>query len=425
MRKLPAGALLRVPVRDGPALAEPQHWWRLDEVALAGAGEPFDGGPEAAVDAFEDLLGDAVERRMVADVPLGGLLSGGLDSTAVVALMQSRATRPVKTFTIGFEESSHDESADAARVAAHLGTHHRTLVATPRDALAVIPRLPTLYDEPFADSSQIPTALVCELARSQVTVALSGDGGDEGLAGYDRYFRSLTRWKRLAAVPLALRRGVARGLGILAPVRLEKVGDALDAESLRDLFVRMNARCPDPRRFVPAARPLESLFTAPECWPDLADPLAWMMWLDGALRLPESILVKVDRASMAVGLEVRCPLLDHRVVEFLASVPTAWKVRAGRRKWLLRQLLARHLPKALTEREKRGFGVPLGAWLRGPLRDWAESLLSAQRLRDDGLLDPAAVRAVWRQHLAGHRERRFLLWNVLAFQAWRESIEIR
>jgi asparagine synthase (glutamine-hydrolysing) len=335
--------------------------------------------------------------------------------------MQARSARRVKTFTIGFEEASHDESADAARVAAHLGTDHQTLVARPRDALELIPELPALYDEPFADTSQIPTALVCRLARRHVTVALSGDGGDELLAGYDRYFACLDRWRWLGRVPRAARSAASRALGALAPVRLEKVSRTLAAESQADLFVRLNARCGDVRALVPGAKPLASWFDAPGSWPSLADPLAWMMWLDTAQRLPESILVKVDRASMGVGLEVRCPLLDHRVVELLARMPTGWKVRDGKRKWLLRHLLARHVPPALTERPKRGFGIPLGAWLRGELREWAESLLDERGLRQDGLLDARAVREVWHGHLGGRRDRPLLLWNLLAFQAWQRS----
>jgi asparagine synthase (glutamine-hydrolysing) len=422
VHKLPAGSLLRVRVERGaPALAPLERWWRLEDVAARGAREPFAGSPEEGVAALDALLGDAVERRMIADVPLGALLSGGLDSTAVVALMQARASGRVATFTIGFEEASHDESADAARVAAHLGTDHQMLVARPRDALELIPELPVLYDEPFADTSQIPTALVCRLARRHVTVALSGDGGDELLAGYDRYFRCLTRWRWLRGIPRGARAGAGRALAALAPVALEKVVRTLPAADLADLFVRMNARCADPRTLVPAARPLPSWLDERAGWPPLADPLALMMWLDAAQRLPESMLVKVDRASMAVGLEVRCPLLDHRVVELLAGMPTGWKVRGGERKWLLRRLLARYLPPGLAERPKRGFGVPLGAWLRGELREWAESLLDERRLREDGLLDAAGVRAVWRAHLAGRRNRPLLLWNLLVFLAWQRA----
>lgn len=417
--KLPAGSLLRVRPGQGGPSGPPVSWWRLDEVVEAGARRPFEGSREEAVDAFEALLGDAVERRMLADVPLGGLLSGGVDSAAIVSLMQARARGPVRTFTIGFEERSHDESEGAARVAAHLGTDHHTLVARPRDALELVPDLPSLYDEPFADTSQIPTALVARLARSQVTVALSGDGGDELLAGYDRYFKILTRWRGLGWLPAGLRHEAARGLRRLAPVRAERAALALEAGNLRELFVAANARCPDPSVFVPAARPLPTAFSAPEAGPDVP-PLSWMMWLDAALRLPESILTKVDRASMAVGLEVRCPLLDTRVVALLARMPEPWKVRRGERKWLLRRVLERHLPPDLPGRAKRGFGVPLDRWLRGPLRDWAEALLDPRALAQDELLDGPAVQAVWEQHLAGRRDRRFLLWNLLVLQAWRQ-----
>jgi asparagine synthase (glutamine-hydrolysing) len=421
VHKLAAGSLLRVRQGGAAGPVEPVRWWRLDDALLRGAREPFEGSPEEAVDALETLLSDAVARRMIADVPLGGLLSGGVDSATVVALMQSRAQRPVRTFTIGFDEASHDESAAAARVASHLRTDHQTLVATPGDARDVIPALPALYDEPFADTSQIPTALVCRLARRHVTVALSGDGGDEVMAGYDRYFRSLSRWRGMRPWPLPLRSAAAAALERLAPVRFERAAHALRSESLEDLFVRLNARCPDARRLVLDARQLPSAFDDRAGWPALTDPLARMMWLDAALRLPECFLVKVDRASMGVSLEVRCPLLDHRVIEWAARIPTAWKVREGHRKWLLRRVLDRHVPPALSERPKRGFGVPLAAWLRGPLREWAESLLDPRRLRQEGFLAPDAVTEIWRQHLGGRRDRGLLLWNLLAFQSWLES----
>ena len=254
-----------------------------------------------------------------------------------------------------------------------------------------------------------------------MTVALSGDGGDEAMAGYDRYFRSLTRWRAMGPWPRALRGAAAAALDRLAPVRLERAAHALRSESLEDLFVRLNARCPDARALVPDAQRLPSVFDDRTGWPALTDPLARMMWLDAALRLPECFLVKVDRASMGVGLEVRCPLLDHRVIEWAARIPTAWKVREGHRKWLLRRVLDRHVPPALTDRAKRGFGVPLAAWLRGPLREWAESLLDPRRLRQEGFFAPDAVAAIWRQHLGGRRDRGLLLWNLLAFQSWQES----
>jgi len=421
VRKLPAGSLLTVDARGAPVGAAPRGFWSARRVVEEGAAEPFRGSEQEAVSALDDLLRDAVARRMVADVPLGGLLSGGIDSSAVVALMQACSERPVSTFSIGFREAGHDEAPHARRVAAHLGTDHRELVATPREAVDVIPRLPHLYDEPFADVSQIPTFLVSQLARREVTVALSGDGGDELFAGYDRYFRCLARWRWLARVPGPLRRGAARALAAVAPVRLEKVADAMVAANLQDLFVRMNARCPASTALVRGAAPSRSLLDRPEQWPARADPLQWMTFVDLAGRLRESILVKVDRASMGVGLEVRCPLLDHRVVEFAARIPTSMKWANGQGKWLLRRVLDRYVPRALVERPKMGFGVPIGEWLRGPLRDWAEALLDARRLDEEGFLDAAAVRSIWTQHLTRRRDRRFLLWNLLVFQSWLEA----
>ena len=421
VHKLPAGSLLTLDSRGEPADGGLRSFWSVRRVVESGAADPFRGSAAEAADALEALLRDAVERRMIADVPLGGLLSGGVDSSTVVALMQACSARPVRTFSIGFRESGHDEAPHARRVAAHLGTDHRELTVTPRDALGVIPRLPELYDEPFADVSQIPTFLLARLARSDVTVALSGDGGDESFAGYPRYFRCLRRWRWLSRIPQRARRGLAAALAAGAPVRLEKLADVLTATGLEELFLRMNARCPASLALVPGGAPPRTVLDDPERWPRVADPLQWMGAVDLDGRLRESILVKVDRASMGVALEVRCPLLDARVVEFAAHLPMALKVRHGRGKWLLREVLARHVPAALVDRPKMGFGVPIGAWLRGPLREWAEALLDAKRLRDAGHLDAALVRSLWSQHLSGRRDRRFLLWNLLMFQSWLEA----
>jgi asparagine synthase (glutamine-hydrolysing) len=419
VHKLAAGHWLELELGEqGATPAAPEAWWSLADVALAGAREPFAGTEDEAVDALEQALDTAVARRCVADVPLGALLSGGLDSAAVVASMSRHGAGPVRTFTIGFEEAAQDESQAAAAVARHLGTEHETLFATPRDVLDVVPSLPALYDEPFADTSQLPTALVSRLARSRVTVALSGDGGDEWLAGYDRYFRCLDRWRMLARVPAAFRRAAAAGLEAAAPLRFDVLADTLRATDVRDLFVRANARLPDPTRLVPGAGRLSTLFDPEARALELEDPLAWMMWLDGAGRLPESILVKVDRASMAVGLEVRCPLLDPELVALCARFPTHWKVRDGTRKWLLRRAAERRIPPALLAGPKRGFGVPIAAWLRGPLREWGGDLLAPAALATHGHLDATAVRALWDEHQAGTRDRGFLLWNLLVFQAW-------
>jgi asparagine synthase (glutamine-hydrolysing) len=429
VRKLEPGTLLRIPAAPRASIPRAVAFWTAREAAERGAAERFAGAEREAEDALHDLLADAVERRMIADVPLGALLSGGIDSSTVVALMQTRGGKPVRTFAIGFREQAFDEAAHARAVAAHLGTDHTELTLGPSQALEVIPLLPALYDEPFADTSQIPTFLVSRMAREHVTVALSGDGGDELFAGYRRYFRCLARWRWLARLPAGARRGAARALAGAAAAawpaglpaaagRLGRVAEQLGAESLEDLFVRASARCPDARRFVPAASSPGGLLHAPERWADLDEPLERMMFLDLASNLPEDILTKVDRASMGVSLEVRCPLLDHRVVELAWRLPVALKARGGESKWILRRVLERYLPRELFDRPKMGFGIPLAAWLRGPLREWAEALLEPGRLRAQGHLDAAAVREVWAQHLAGWRDHRLLLWNLLSFQAW-------
>ncbi len=417
-RKLPAGTLLRFRPGDDPLARTPRPWWSLrrvaEEAALRAPLDPADA--EASLDA---QLRESVERRMRADVPVGAFLSGGIDSSLVVALMQQLAGDvPVRTFSLGYAEAEHDETPWAEGIARHLGTRHRTVIATPGAALEAIPRLAAVFDEPFADTSQIPTLLVCELARREVTVALSGDGGDELFAGYDRYFRCLDRWRRLARWPAVARRSVARSLETLAPLACDRLAHALAASGPTDLFVRANARTPRVARIVPGAGGAPDLLHAPQSWAQHPDPLREMMWLDLAGTLPESILVKVDRASMGVGLEVRTPLLDPRVVALALGLPRELLVAGGERKWLLRRVLERYVPRALFDRPKRGFGVPLGSWLRGPLREWAEALLEPRRVREAGHLEPAWVRAVWRQHLSGRRDRHLLLWNLLVFQAW-------
>jgi asparagine synthase (glutamine-hydrolysing) len=433
VRKLEPGTWLEIPAAPRAALPAPLTFWSAREVAERGQAQRFRGDEVEAEGALHELLADAVERRMISDVPLGALLSGGIDSSTVVALMQARSSTRVRTFAIGFREEAFDETAHARAVASHLGTDHTELTLTARDALEVIPSLPALYDEPFADTSQIPTFLVSRMAREHVTVALSGDGGDELFAGYRRYFRCLERWRWLARVPAGLRGGAARWLEGAAAAgwaagapgalgRLGRVAEQLGAASLEDLFVRASARCPDASRLVLGSPSPDGLLHAPQRWPRLAEPLERMMFLDLAGNLPEDILTKVDRASMGVSLEVRCPILDHRVVELAWQLPPAFKAQPGVGKWLLRRVLERYVPRELFERPKMGFGIPLAAWLRGPLRDWAEALLDPRRLRQAGYLEADAVRQVWSQHLSGWRDHRLLLWNLLSFQAWYDEI---
>lgn len=440
-RKLRPGWLAIV-AADGTIQERP--YWQLGEVAARGLAEARPVDMDEAAAELDRRLRDAVARRMIADVPLGALLSGGIDSSTVVALMQAQSARPVRTFTVGFAERTFDE-ADAARaVAVHLGTDHVELRVTPADAQAVVPRLPDIYDEPFGDASQIPTFLISAEARRHVTVCLSGDGGDEVFGGYVRHVWADRLWKRLspwpprvrrlgggllAAVPPGLAHGAYRAVEPLLPQswrqrhpaeKLRKLAALAAARTLDGGYLALVSAWPSPERIVPGARGLLPFGAVP--WPDEVSPtgVERMMLLDQATYLPDDILVKVDRASMAVGLEVRAPLLDHRILEWAWRLPQELRVDRGVGKRLLRQVLARYVPPALTERPKTGFGIPVGDWLRGPLRDWAESLLDPGRLAADGLIDPAPVRQTWQEHLRGRQDYSGRLWIVLMLQAWRE-----
>ncbi|MFP4614850.1 MAG: asparagine synthase (glutamine-hydrolyzing) [Thiohalorhabdus sp.] len=418
----------------------PRCYWDLRAVAETGAASAS-GDPEALADELEALLGDAVERRMAADVPLGAFLSGGYDSTTVAALMQACSHRPVRTFSIGFQEAAYNEAEHARAVANHLGTDHTELYVTPGEAREVIPELPTIWDEPFADSSQIPTYLVSRLARRHVTVALSGDGGDELFCGYHQYALGVRLWNRLRRVPLGLRRRLAEALSRTpAPVldaaakglprrlrraasadRLLKLAEVLPPTAGEEFYRRLISHWKAPEQVVRGGTEPGTLLTEPGRWPDLPGLRERMMYFDALTYLPDDILAKTDRATMAVSLEARIPLLDHRLVEFAWRVPTDLKYRQGQGKWLLRQVLYRHVPAALMDRPKMGFEVPIEHWLRGPLRDWAEDLLDEKRLREEGILRPEAIRRMWQEHLSGHRRWNYHLWDVLMFQAWQRE----
>jgi asparagine synthase (glutamine-hydrolysing) len=413
----------------------------MRSVAEAGAANPESLPAAEAEDQLDGLLRSSVGMRMVADVPLGAFLSGGVDSSTVVALMQAQSTRPVRTFSIGFAESGYDEAQDAKRVAAHLGTDHTELYVTPHEARAVIPRIPTLYDEPFADSSQIPTLLVSELARRHVTVSLSGDGGDELFGGYDRYFLLQNVWRRIGRAPRWGRVGVAAAMTSLSPAawdraigwagpllparariprfgdRVHKLAGMVGHGSPGALYHDVASLWKDPASVVIGGREPPTPLTDPNVVA-VDDVVARAMYLDTVTYLPDDILAKVDRASMGVSLEARVPMLDHRVVEWAWRLPMDLKVRDGQGKWLLRRVLDRYVPRHLVERPKMGFGVPVGEWLRGPLRPWAEELLAERRLRDGGYFGPAPVRALWAEHLEGSRSWAYHLWGVLMFEAW-------
>ncbi|MFN2566823.1 MAG: asparagine synthase (glutamine-hydrolyzing) [Gemmatimonadaceae bacterium] len=444
IRKLRPGVVLVLPWRGGRAAASPAEtaYWSARAIAEAGSRSPFRGTVGDAEQELDRLLRDAVALRMAADVPLGAFLSGGVDSSVVVALMQAQSARPVRSFAIGFTEESYDEARHARTVAAHLGTDHTELYVTPAEATDVIPRLPTMYDEPFADSSQIPTYLVSALARRHVTVSLSGDGGDEVFGGYNRYVWGRAIWRRTNWMPRPLRGAIARSLSLLSAESLDAIASSLDpviparlrvrrpGEKLHKLAAVLGAVDAagmyegltthwDPStRLVRGAGALAAARAEDPAPAQLPDLVSTMMYMDLVGALPDDMLVKVDRASMAVSLEARVPLLDHRVVEFAWTLPVSMKIRDGEGKWLLRKVLDRYVPRAYVDRPKTGFEVPIGAWLRGPLRDWAESLLDERRIREAGLLDATQVRQRWRDHLSGDGDWRHHLWDVLMFQSW-------
>ncbi|MEL1263095.1 asparagine synthase (glutamine-hydrolyzing) [Pseudoxanthomonas putridarboris] len=421
IRKLPAGSLLRLDASAPDAVPTTYRWWDALARQEAAIEAGFEGDEAAALDAFDMLLRDAVALRMEADVPLGAFLSGGTDSSLVAALMQAQSARPVRSFSIGFDNAEHDESAHAAVVARHLRTDHTELRADGRAALELVPRMATVFDEPFADSSQLPMALLCQLTRRHVTVALSGDGGDELFFGYGRYARALRNHARigwLQRLPLAKRLaspGERARLGGWAALRAE-----LAAEGLQGAARLRVSRWRDPERVVRGARRRNTAYEDPAALPRNGTHGDALMALDFACYLPEDILTKVDRASMAVALEARAPLLDWRVAEFAWSLPFSMKWKDGELKHLPKALLCRYLPSTLVHRRKSGFGAPVGDWLKGPLRDWAEAQLDERRLREEGHFDPAPLRAMWTEFQAGRRKWHTHLWGVLMFQAWRE-----
>jgi asparagine synthase (glutamine-hydrolysing) len=455
--KLPPAAFLTVKSADGAPQAitpaataswaapglQPKTYWSVRKAAEAGLAKPF-GDIDEAVSALEQLLGEAVTQQMVADVPLGAFLSAGIDSSTVVALMQHHSDRPVKTFTVGFEEKAFNEAEYAKAIAGHLGTEHTEIYVTADDALRHVPTLATVYDEPFADPSQLPTLLLSELVRRHVTVCLTGDGGDELFGGYTRYWWSKRLWSVLKPFPALPRRWLAKGIntvpsgfwntlsrvghGLLPSAakgpqstpaeKLFKIADAMSSSDTAALYRNLVSYWKQPALVVLDGLEPDSVIDNSNRLANAADEVEHMQYWDQIGYLADDNLVKVDRASMAVSLETRVPLLDHRVVELSWRVPVAMKHREGVGKWLLRQVLYRHVPRAMMERPKMGFSMPLGRWLHTGLRDWAESLLSERALRRDGILDPAPIRRAWSDHLAGRRNLERQLWTVLMFQSW-------
>lgn len=426
--KLPPGAILTVRSVDSiDALPAPKPFWSFRDVAQTGQQHQFSGTFSEATDELERLLSDAIQLRMLADVPLGAFLSGGIDSSTVVALMQKLSTRPVKTFTIGFSEAEFNEAHFARDVAKHLGTEHTEQFVSPADAREVIPKLPHFYDEPFADVSQIPTYLVSQLARRHVTVSLSGDGGDELFCGYRRYFDANEYdWLR-TRVPAPLRSLGKWGCTLAAGVttgrmadRFRRISNLLGDSAAESRYIRNMTHWADDLGAVRDANPPPCLLSTPETWPVFPNEQSRWMFADTLTYLPEDILTKVDRASMAVSLEARVPIIDHRVVEFAWSLPHSYKYDGTISKKILRAVLERHVPQSLFDRPKTGFGVPIGQWLRGPLREWGEALLSESRLVQEGWFNARVVRRRWLEHQRGHVNWEFSLWDVLMFQAWLE-----
>lgn len=434
--KLQPGSILNM---DAQKKINIIRFWDFQEIANNGVRNRFQLTAEESEEQLDILLRDAIKRRMVADVPLGAFLSGGIDSSTVVALMQAQSTRPIKTFSIGFNEDGYDEAKYAKAVAKHLGTDHHELYLKPKEALSIIPSIPTWCDEPFADASQIPTYLVSKLAREKVIVSLSGDGGDELFAGYSRYFVGQSVWSWMGKLPMWVKNIGARGIQTFPPHywdqltqilpkryrsnllgdKLYKLADVLQTKHGLEFYQSLVSQWHRPVSLVKSGFEIGNPIFGHDS-EFKGNFVELMQKMDTLTYLPDDILAKVDRASMAVGLEARVPLLDHRVVEFAWRLPLNYKIRQGQGKWLLRQVLNRYVPKYFIDRPKMGFGVPIDKWLRGPLKDWAETLLAEDRLKQEGILNFEPIRQRWNEHQKGIRNWQYSLWGVLMFQSWKE-----
>lgn len=415
-------------------------YWSAGDAAQNGLHNPYAGNEAEITAQLDTVLRNSIRQRMVADVPLGAFLSGGIDSSTVVALMQAQSTQPIKTFTIGFDEPGYNEALFAREIAKHLGTDHTELIVKPSEALEIIPRLPTLFDEPFADSSQVPTFLVAQMARRHVTVSLSGDGGDELFAGYNRYTWAPRIWKNTGWVPVGLRKAASSTLNKLNPYlekfftfyntnkkcgvpqfrdKLQKVSAVLPLESPHAIYHHLTWHWENPYQIVKGSHSISDATNGKLT--NISDFMSWMQWMDLTAYLPDDILTKVDRASMGASLESRVPFLDdHRVIEFAWRIPLDMKIRDGKGKWLLRRVLYQYVPPELIERPKMGFSLPVGQWLRGDLFEWAEALLEETRLQREGFFDPKPIRSAWAEHKSGRYNHQDKLWGVLMFQAWQE-----
>jgi asparagine synthase (glutamine-hydrolysing) len=443
--KLLPGCILTITSDQPGVIPEPIDYWSMRCVAEKGNQNLFSGSEQEAISELDELLRDSVKSKMVSDVPLGAFLSGGIDSSTIVALMQAQSSRPIKTFTIGLHESDYNEAHHAKRIAKHLGTDHTELYLDPQDIINVIPNIPTLYDEPFADSSQIPSYLVAQMARQHVTVALSGDGGDELFAGYNRHVWIPRIWNKTSWLPLPLRRKLAVWLQLKSPAqwneiykkfkvflpsqyrqrvpgdKLHKLAGVLASKNPQEMYYGLVSHWRNPEGIVIGSTEPETVVTDNRRWASLDGLVEQIMFLDSVSYLPDDILVKVDRACMGVSLESRAPYLDHRVVEYAWRLPISMKLKDGQSKWILRQVLYKYVPQELTDQPKMGFGIPLDSWLREPLRDWAEFLLDAKRLREEGFFQPEPIREKWQEHLSGQRNWQHHLWDILMFESWLEN----
>ncbi|MCL4477639.1 MAG: asparagine synthase (glutamine-hydrolyzing) [Deltaproteobacteria bacterium] len=440
--KLAPGTILTLNTLKKETAPEITPYWLMRDVAEYGVNNPFQSSDEEAMLQLDILLREAVKMRMEADVPLGAFLSGGIDSSLIVSLMQAQNSKPVKTFSIGFHEETHNEAPYAKAVAKHLGTEHTELYITTGEAMAVIPRLPAVYDEPFSDSSQIPTLLVAGLARKFVTVSLSGDGGDEIFGGYNRYHIVRNVLKRMRWIPKGFRKSTASIITLLSPSAWEsifkklypvvperfkllnpgekiyKLAQILFMEHPEEIYVSLISHFKDPTSIVLNSHEPPTALTDQAQWTKIPDFTQRMMYFDTITYLPGDILAKVDRASMSVSLESRIPMLDHRLAEFVWQIPLSMKIRGSSTKWLSRQLLYNYVPRKLIERPKMGFAIPFGGWLRTGMRDWTENLLDEKRLQRDGFFDSRPIRKMWLEHLSGKYNWQYHLWDILMFQAW-------